>query len=231
MILENGIFRSPLLYQFPVVHGFTSRASGNLGFGKKSGDPEVIANRKKLFESLNLHGRSHIQPRQIHSDITIDASDFVPGCEADAGYTRDSQHVLSVLTADCIPVLLYHPDGVVSAVHAGWRGIQSEIIPKTLAILPLGTVAVIGPAIGPCCYEVGEDLAEDFEKQFGKEVVDRTRLKPHLDLIRAAELQLLRSGVEEMEASHLCTSCHPDLFFSYRRDGSSGRQMSFITLK
>ena len=172
MILENGIFRSPLLEQFPVVHGFTTRACGNLGFGKNPNDPEVVANRKKLFESLNLRGRSHIQPRQIHSDITIDAADFVPGCEADAGYTRDSQHLLSVLTADCVPVLLYHPDGVVSAVHAGWRGIQSEIIPKTLAILPLGTLAVIGPAIGPCCYEVGEDLAADFEKQFGKEVVD-----------------------------------------------------------
>jgi YfiH family protein len=231
MILEKGIFRSGLLDSFPVGHGFTTRECGNLGFGKNVGDPEVISNRMKLFESMNLTDRMHIQPRQIHSDITIDAADFVPGCEADAGYTRDSGHLLSVLTADCVPILVYHPDGVIAAIHAGWRGIKSEIIPKTLIRLPSAPVAVVGPAIGSCCYEVGDDLASDFENRFGSEVVDRSRSKPHLNLVRAAVDQLLSAGVAELEASYLCTSCHPDLFFSYRRDGSSGRQMSFIGLK
>jgi YfiH family protein len=230
MILENGVLRSLLLNRFPVVHGFTTRACGNLGFGKNPGDPEVIANRKELFETLSLTTRVHAQPYQIHSDVTIDASNFVPGCEADACYSNKAQYLLSILTADCVPVLLYHPDGVVSAVHAGWRGLRSEIIPKTLAVLPANPVAVIGPAIGPCCYEVGEDLAASFEGQFGKEVVRRNRPKPHLDLVHASMLQLLASGIREIEVSHLCTSCHRDLFFSYRRDGSSGRQMSFIGL-
>jgi len=230
MILKNGIIHSALLESAPVLHGFTTRERGNLGFGKNPGDPVVIENRKKLFESLNVNQRVHVQPRQIHSDITIDAGDFVPGCEADAGYSSHSQHLLSVLTADCVPILVYHSNGTVAAIHAGWRGIHSEIIPKTLALLKPGPVAVIGPAIGPCCYEVGEDLAADFEKQFGSEVLDLTRGKPHLDLIRAATIQLLNAGVSEVEASHLCTSCHPDLFFSFRRDGSSGRQMSFIGL-
>lgn len=230
MILENGILRSLLLDPVRVVHGFTTRACGNLGFGKNPGDPEVIANRKKLFDAMNLSTRIHVQPRQIHSDVTINAADFVPGCEADAVYSSDPQHLLSVLTADCVPVLVYHPEGIVAAIHAGWRGLRSEIIPKTLALLPASPVAVIGPAIGSCCYEVGEDLAANFENQFGKEVVDRSKTKPHLNLIRIAMLQLLSSGVGEIEVCHLCTSCHPDLFFSYRRDGSSGRQMSFIAL-
>jgi purine-nucleoside/S-methyl-5'-thioadenosine phosphorylase / adenosine deaminase len=230
MIFENGILHSVLLESAPVVHGFTTRERGNLGFGKNPGDPEVIENRKKLFESLNVNQRIHVQPRQIHSDITIDATDFVPGCEADAGYSNHPQHLLSVLTADCVPILVYHPDGMVAAIHAGWRGIRAGIIPKALAMMKPGPVAVIGPAIGPCCYEVGEDLAADFEKQFGQEVLDRTKAKPHLDLVRAATLQLLSSGVSEVEASYLCTSCHRDLFYSFRRDGSSGRQMSFIGL-
>jgi YfiH family protein len=230
MILKNGILYSELLESAPVVQGFTTRERGNLGFGKNPGDPEVIENRKKLFASLNVDQRVHVQPRQIHSDITIDAGDFVPGCEADAGYSNHPQHLLSVLTADCVPILVYHPDGMVAAIHAGWRGIQSEIISKTLRLIKDGSIAVIGPSIGPCCYEVGEDLAADFERQFGKEVLDRTKAKPRLDLIRSATLQLLSSGVSEVEATHLCTSCHSDLFFSFRRDGSSGRQMSFIGL-
>ena len=135
------------------------------------------------------------------------------------------------MTADCIPLLIYHPDGLVAVIHAGWRGLYSEIIEKTLARLPKGVFAAAGPSIGPCCYEVDEDLAAQFEKKFGAEAVVRNPgAKPHLDLRAVAIRQLQYAKVEDMEISHLCTFCHPDLFFSYRRDGSSGRMMALICL-
>jgi len=230
MLLSDGILRADALSAQPVIHGFTTRTLGNLGFGKNPGDPEVKGNRERLFQHPEFAGRMHIQPKQVHSDRAVGALDFYSGYEADAAYSRDPEHVLSVLTADCLPILLYFPPGFVAAIHAGWRGLYHDIIPKTLALLPQGGIAAIGPAIGSCCYEVGETLAADFQNKFGKEVVDRSREKPHLDLIRVALQQLDACGVDEVEAAQICTRCHPDLFFSYRRDGSVGRQMSYIGL-
>jgi copper oxidase (laccase) domain-containing protein len=89
-------------------------------------------------------------------------------------------------------------------------------------------VAVLGPAIGRCCYEVSDELAKDFSDRFGESVVDRNFEKPHIDLVGSAIQQLQEGGVSELEATDFCTYCHPDLFFSYRRDGSSGRQMAYI---
>ena len=230
MFLRDGILYASLLEGRPLVHGFTTRRWGNLGFGKNPGDPDVIANRKALWEKLGLSNRLPIQPRQIHSDLFIHESEFVPGAAADGVYGSSPQNIFSVLTADCVPILLYHPDGIVGTLHAGWRGLYNDIIPKALTKLPSQTSALLGPAIGSCCYEVGKDLAADFQQKFGEPVVVHSAGKPRLDLIQVAILQLLESGVEEMEAAHLCTACHPDLFFSYRRDGSSGRMMSFIGL-
>lgn len=233
MLLKEGILYSELLAAQPVIHGFTTRALGNLGYGKNPSDPVVGGNRERLLQQLNLTDRMHIQPKQVHSDRAVSALSFYPGYEADAVYSLDPQHLLSVLTADCVPIILYFPVGFVAAIHAGWRGLFHDIIPKTLNRLPTGAIAAVGPAIGPCCYEVGEELASDFEEKFGKEVIDRSCDKPHLDLIQAAVQQLKAGGVNENEidAARLCTYCHPDLFFSYRRDGSSGRQMSFVTLR
>jgi YfiH family protein len=227
VIYDQGtkIFRSELI---PTLHGFTTREWGNLGYGKNPGDPDVSANRLWLFDTLNVRDRIHIQPKQVHSATVIDANQFVPGQEGDASFTDTSQHLLSVLTADCIPILFYHPDGLVAATHAGWRGLLNEIIPATLKVLPKNPVAVLGPAIGTCCYEVNEELAKDFFDRFGASVIDRNFEKPHIDLVGSAILQLQQGGVSELEATDFCTYCHPDLFFSYRRDGSSGRQMAYI---
>jgi YfiH family protein len=227
MNLKDGIFTSELL---PVLHGFTTRECGNLGYGKNYDDPEVTANRTKLFDQLDVHNRIHVQPKQIHSSKTIDAETFQSGIEADASFTNSNRYLLSVLTADCLPILIYHPDGVVAAVHAGWRGLLKGIVSDTMRHIPSEPVATIGPSIGVCCYEVSEDLAGDFASKFGEQFVNRNKPKPHLDLVGAAMRQLMDSGTQEIDAAHLCTKCHPELFFSYRRDGSSGRQMSFIGL-
>lgn len=231
MLLKDGILCSESLDEHPVVHGFTTKAYGNLGYGKNPGDPAVRANRENFFQLMDLADRRHLQPKQVHSDRAVSGIVFYPGCEADAVYSKDPQHVLSVLTADCVPVLLFFPSGFVAAIHAGWRGLYHDIIPKTLNLLPGEAIAAIGPAIGPCCYEVGEDVVSYFENKFGKEVIDANHEKPHLDLVGVAMRQLDACGVEEIDAARLCTHCHSDLFFSFRRDGSSGRQMSYIALR
>jgi hypothetical protein len=230
MQFQNGILRSDLLVDLPVVHGFTTIACGNLGFGKNPGDPDVIANRQRLFAELRLADRILVQPKQTHSARVVSVAEFAPGCEADATFGGSGYCLHSILTADCVPLLAYHPSGVVAAIHAGWRGLMADIIPAAIALLPKHPMVAIGPAIGPCCYEVSEDLAGKFEHKYGSDVVDRSSAKPHLDLVRAALIQLRQAGVEDIDAAHLCTSCHPDLFFSYRRDGSSGRQLAFIGL-
>jgi polyphenol oxidase len=232
MELRNGIFSSTVFDDEGLPHGFTTRLRGNLGFGKTPGDPDVLSNRKKLFDSENVSGRRLIQPKQIHSSRCIAAAQFFPGAEADATYTESKQDLLSILTADCLPLLVYHPDGMVAAIHAGWRGLYDEIIPGALSQLPPGAYVAIGPSIGPCCYEVHQDLAGKFVAKFGQDVVlsgDEGK-KPHLDLRQVAITQLQQAEVRALEVSEICTSCHRDLFFSYRRDGSSGRMMAFIGL-
>jgi len=231
MNLINGIFVSTFLEDAGITHGFSTRSWGNLGFGKNPGDPEVLSNRKALFEALKLSDRNHIQPKQVHSSRGVSSSDFQPGIEADATFSGSKKDLLSVLTADCLPILVYHPMGAVAAIHAGWRGLYDGVIPNSLSMLPPGPIVAIGPSIGPCCYEIGEDLATQFREKFGEEVIVKQEgKKPHLDLQRAAWLELRKAGIRDVDIANICTHCHPDLFFSYRRDGSSGRMMSFIAL-
>jgi YfiH family protein len=130
-----------------------------------------------------------------------------------------------LLTADCLPVAIARRNGdrpALAVLHVGWRGLLAGIVANGAAVLGDGPLAAaIGPGIGPCCYEVGAEVAEPFEREFGAEVVKDTKL----DLWRAAELALRRAGVAEVERTDLCTFCHAELFFSHRRDrGVTGRQ-------
>ncbi|HEV2713303.1 MAG TPA: polyphenol oxidase family protein, partial [Gaiellaceae bacterium] len=109
-----------------------------------------------------------------------------------------------------------------AVLHVGWRGLLDGIVENGVRSVGDGRLAAaIGPGIGPCCYEVRTDVADSFEEAFGNEVVTDGRL----DLWRATELALSRAGVDEVERTDLCTFCHPELFFSHRRDrGMTGRQ-------
>jgi YfiH family protein len=123
------------------------------------------------------------------------------------------------MSADCVPIALARVNGdrpAVAVVHAGWRGLLGGVVENAVAALGGGTIAAaIGPAIGPCCYEVGADVADPFRECFGDEIVSGGRL----DLWRATEVALQNAGVAEAERFDVCTACHPELFFSHRRDG------------
>jgi len=127
-----------------------------------------------------------------------------------------------VFVADCVPVALSGPGGV-AMLHCGWRGLAAGIIAKGVAAIGAAD-AVIGPSIGSCCYEVGDEVLAAFDHLGEGVAADRM-----LDLPEATRRLLAEAGVEQIETSGLCTSCESDLFFSHRRDrGRTGRQAGLV---
>ena len=160
--------------------------------------------------------------------------------DCDALITNIEGVMLTILTADCVPVLLYDTKkNVVAAIHAGWKGTQAQIVAKTVKkmvdIFGSNTqdiFAGIAPSIGSCCYEVGEDVAKHFFKT--PEAFTKQGDKFMLNLPYLNQEQLLDSGLREANImmSHICTACEVERFFSYRKEqGCSGRFMSMIGLK
>jgi YfiH family protein len=166
------------------------------------------------------HGRTvtRAQPRGIVTPGTV--YDHCDGLWSD-----EPGRAMLLLTADCMPIAIARSDGLRPAVeilHAGWRGLLAGIVAAGVrAIGSRKLTAAIGPSIGPCCYEVGEEVAVPFREAFGEDVARDGRL----DLWTAAERALRAAGVEHVERCNLCTSCDGDRFFSHRRDhGRTGRQ-------
>ncbi len=170
---------------------------------------------------------------QVHSARVREARPGPCG-RGDALVTRRTGLALAVAAADCVPVVVAGP-GRLAAIHAGWRGIAAGVVPR--AVERLGgeaseLAAWIGPAIGPCCYEVGDDVAERVEAASGPRAVRAgARGRPHLDLPAAVAAQLAACGVHEASPLATCTRCHPELLWSYRRDGAAaGRNLTFAWL-
>jgi len=171
--------------------------------------------------------------RQVHSARVVAAAPGSCG-EADALVTTDRGLALLVATADCVPVLLA-AEAAVAAVHAGWRGVAAGVVAAAVESLarhgaPHELVAWIGPAIGPCCYEVGPEVAAAVAAASAAEVMRAgARGRPHVDLGRAVALQLGAAGVTRITRLPWCTRCHGEWLWSYRRDGeSAGRNLAAI---
>lgn len=214
------------------------------------GSPE--ASRREILEAVRPPSRvpELAWVRQVHSARVVrlcgskEGGAFRAGeaGEADALVADRPDLALSVVTADCVPVLLAsrRSGGPVAAIHAGWRGTAGEIVPRALEVLrevgvrEAGWTAWLGPAIGPCCYEVGEEVAERVAGVAGAGVVLPNPVperadRPHLDLRGAVALQLRRSGVGEVRLLGGCTRCSADQLWSYRRQGTeAGRNLAFI---
>jgi YfiH family protein len=206
------------------VVAFTTRAGGvsegpyaalNLTAGTGDERERVAENRRIACESLGLDDERLSFNRQVHSAVVQRAHAGQRGEPADGLWTDEPGVPLLAMSADCLPIAIARTDGTraLAVLHAGWRGLSAGIVASGVAALGDGaTAAVVGPAIGPCCYEVGPEVAGRFDPDL---TVDG-----HLDLWRAAERALRAAGVERVERLDLCTRCHPDLFFSHRRSGT-----------
>lgn len=205
-----------------------------LNLGLLTGDERasVRENRLLLADAIGVDPHRVLIGRQVHGaeiathDAPQEADAFArPGPrlrEVDGHVTAVPGLVPLVFVADCLPVALAGPDGV-AMVHGGWRGLAAGIVGRA-AVAVGATDAAIGPGIGPCCYEVGEEVLGAFAG-LGPGIAEGRML----DLAEVARRLLARSGVNAVESSGLCVSCERELFFSHRRDdGRTGRQAGLV---
>jgi purine-nucleoside/S-methyl-5'-thioadenosine phosphorylase / adenosine deaminase len=196
---------------------------------------DVRENRHRLAAALNLDPSNVLIGRQVHGaelerrDAAPDPSAFAePGPDlpsVDAQATATPGLAPLVMVADCLPVALSGPRGV-AMLHCGWRGLAAGIVERGAREVA-ADAAGIGPGIGPCCYEVGEEVLEAFAG-FGEGIAAGCML----DLREVVRHMLERAGVARVEVSELCTSCEPELFFSHRRDGAdTGRQAGTVWIE
>jgi YfiH family protein len=196
-------------------------------------DPDLVRrNRDLLAGALARDPGRFAIGRQVHgSDVQINKEPAADVVEADAQLTTQRDLTALVLVADCFPLVLATRHAV-AAVHCGWRGIVAGIVPTALDVLQAQgngetVAAAIGPGIGPCCYEVGDEVLSAFTARQLDDAFEGRRL----DLSRAIRTELERGGVQSVTTIGLCTSCNPDLFFSHRRDGGvTGRQAGLAWL-
>ena len=222
----------------------TTRSGGSsqapwtsLNLGDHVGDDplNVTANRARLRRQLPA-GPGWL--RQVHSARVVELG-REPNPEADASFTRESGQVCAVLTADCLPVLLCDRAGsVVAAAHAGWRGLAGGVLEATVAAMqvpPEGILAWMGAAIGPQAFEVGDEVREAFVAQHPQAVAafvsQPTPGKWLADIYHLARIRLAHAGVQAIHGGGRCTFSEADSFFSYRRDGVTGRMAALIWLE
>jgi YfiH family protein len=206
-------------------------ASLNLGILTEDDPARVVENRTRLCDAVGADADGATMAWQRHGSIVTRAQPrgiVTPGtvyAHCDGLWTDEAGRAMLLLTADCMPIALARADEErpgLGILHVGWRGLLAGIV--AAGVRALGArrlVAGIGPSIGPCCYEVGEEVAVPFREAFGDDVVRDGRL----DLWTAAERALRAAGVEQVDRADMCTSCDPERFFSHRRDdGKTGRQ-------
>lgn len=199
-------------------------------------DPDrVKKNREKVASGLGFEPERLATQKQVHGDRIVRVDELYTAGESDALITDLPGTLLAVSVADCVPVLLYSPEGnVVAGIHSGWRGTVRNIAPRTVhrlyeeyGVAPAGLKAWIGPAAGECCYEVGAEVAEQFDATHSRAVGAGKYL---LDTRGAVLRGLIDAGVppDGIEVDVRCTICD-ERFHSYRRDADrSGRMFAMI---
>ena len=248
-----ALWRSELLSRVPGVrHGFTTRAGGSssgpnasLNLSTRTGDERaaVELNRRRVLAALGAPEAVFVSVRQVHGDDLVEVSHMAGrSIEADGLLSRDPRAALAVLVADCVPILMADVRGrAVAAVHAGWRGTEARIAER--AVRRLGDLGVpaadlrvaLGPAIGPCCFTIGLDVAQKLGAAYpaAGQAIRPEGSGARADLWDLNRQALEESGVaaEHVDALRTCTACTPELF-SHRRDhGATGRQAGVIVLR
>jgi YfiH family protein len=210
----------------------------NLGLHVGDKPQHVLANRAILTQQLSLPAEP-TWLEQVHGTKVVDVGRLLTATTAviaDGSYSNQFGHVCTVMTADCLPVLLCNQQGTeVAAIHAGWRGLCEGVIEQALAMFrspPSTLIAYFGPAIGPVAFEVGGEVRDVF---INKDPQASTHFVRHntnylADLVGLARLRLSAAGVIETYSADVCTVADPD-YFSYRRNKRTGRMASLIWLK
>jgi YfiH family protein len=234
-----------------VRHGFSTRRGGvstgryatlNVG-GKWGDDPEHVAHNRRRLAAAGGFALEHLfTARQVHGArvalvVAGTLLERVAATEADVVATAVPGAVVGVYTADCVPILVADDDGRVAAAHAGWRGTVLGVAAAAVeALVSIGAHrerlrAAFGPSICARCFEVGEEVAAQFEAIVPSAVMRVAGARPHVDLWAANAKILAGAGLapDVIDASPPCTMCEPERFFSYRRDGANiGQHLSFI---
>jgi YfiH family protein len=217
----------------PAYVRFTGRAEGDMGHGGAyvhSVAPEVAARRRAVVDL------PWTWLRQVHGDgvVRVASPGEGAGTKADASVTAVEGAALAVLVADCAPVALASPEGVVGVAHAGWNGLLAGVLQRTVkemrALGATDVQALIGPCIGPECYEFGVDPLKRFVDVFGRGVVSRTSAgAAALDLRQAVRAALGGQGVEDVDDVGVCTACSAE-HYSWRARRDRGRQAAVVWL-
>ena len=237
-----------------VIFGFTGRAGGvsrgshaSLNLSSAVGDDEDRVRRNWQILLAKLPAGTRVaRLRQVHgNEVRIADRNSLDLGDGDAAITADPLVAVAVLTADCVPILLNGARGaVVAAVHAGWRGTAADVAGATVAAIhahcgvpPSSVEAIIGPAIGPCCYEVGAEVIAALQARLGADVAanvvdDRGHAQARVDLRAANRALLQAAGVPAAAISEQgpCTRCAAQRYFSHRAaaGGPTGRQAAII---
>ena len=201
----------------------------NLGVLTEDDPDRVVDNRVLLCGAVGADPESATMAWQVHGSAVTEAEphgivERTTFKQCDGLWTDRPGQAMMLLAADCYPVAIARTNGApaLCVLHIGWRGLLEGIVDSGVSALGGGPLAAgIGPGIGPCCYEVGEEVAEPFRKRFGSDVVS----DGHLDLAAATEQALRDAGISDIAHTGHCTACEPEIFFSHRRDrGRTGRQ-------
>lgn len=246
------LLRSDALTRAGFRHGFSTRDGGvsdgpfarlNLG-GAVGDDPARVAeNHRRLATAVGYDPDRLFQVSQVHGNAVYvvtpddDATTLAARVQADALVVRRPGDAVAIRVADCVPVLLADVrTGHAGAAHAGWRGVASGVLAATVRSLaprsPDDLVAAAGPCIGPCCFEVGDEVADQLVMATAPSVRVERPGRAHVDLWAAVRWQLAAIGVHAFETVGGCTRCDPARYFSFRRDGArSGRMVGVVAAR
>jgi purine-nucleoside/S-methyl-5'-thioadenosine phosphorylase / adenosine deaminase len=226
--------RTPEVYSVT----FTTRVGGvsegdfeslNLGILTDDDPDRVVENRRRVCAEVGADAHRATMAWQVHGGTVTEAKprgilERTVFDQCDGLWSDRPGQAMALVTADCYPVALVRSEGAprLGVLHVGWRGLLDGIVDAGVAALGSGKLmAMVGPGIGPCCYEVGEEVSGPFRARFGADVVADGKL----DLGGATARALQEAGVASVERTGHCTACEPELFFSHRRDkGRTGRQ-------
>lgn len=259
-VVEKGELLYLTAENIPVPHGFTTRVGGvstgiwgTMNIGSQRGDdPEnVLKNFEILGNAIGFDPKKSVRTTQTHTNIVRVADESLWGASlyapalspCDALITNTPDTALVISTADCTPILLHDPvAGAVGAAHAGWRGTATDIGGETVKAMvaqygckPENIRAAIGPNIGMCCFETGEDVPEAMLALLGSEAKPFISQRGHKYYVNLKEINaclLRRAGVISIDISTHCTACRQDLYWSHRKVGNSrGSQGAIIVCK